>query len=184
MKELEFTHELKIPKERVAVLIGKKGEQKKKIEDSTKTKIEVDSNEGDVTISSDDALNVYNTKELVTAIGRGFNPDVALLLLKVDYVFELINISDYIKSKNDMQRLKGRVIGSEGKCRKLIEKLTDTYICVYGKTIGIIGEVTTAPIARRAIENLLRGSPHGNVYKWLEKQRRDLKRKEMIGEFE
>ncbi len=183
-KELEYTHELRIPKERVAVLIGKKGEIKKHIEDATKTKITIDSKEGDVFISSKDALNVYNTKELITAIGRGFNPEIALLLLKVDYVFELINLNEYIKSKNDLKRIKGRVIGSEGKCRRLIEQLTECYICVYGKTIGIIGEVANAPIARRAIENLLRGSPHGNVYKWLEKQRREMKKRELIQDFE
>jgi len=183
-EELEYTHGLRIPKERVAVLIGKKGEIKKQIEDATKTKITIDSKEGDVFISSKDALNVYNTRELITSIGRGFNPEVALLLLKVDYVFELINLNDYIKSKNDLKRIKGRVIGTEGKCRRLIEKLTECHICVYGKTIGIIGEVVNTPIARRAIENLLRGSPHGNVYKWLEKKRREMKKRELIEDFE
>ncbi len=183
-KEMQYTHEIRIPKERVAVLIGKKGEIKKTIEEATKTKIEIDSKEGDVFISSEDALSVYNTRELVTAIGRGFNPEIALLLLKVDYMFELINLNDYIKGKNDLTRIKGRVIGSEGKCRALIEKLAECYISVYGKTIGIIGEVNNTSIARRAIENLLRGSPHGNVYKWLEKQRREMKRKELIGDVE
>ncbi len=183
-EELEYTHEIRIPKERVAVLIGKKGEIKKQIEDATKTKIKIDSQEGDVFISSKDALNVYNTRELITSIGRGFNPEIALLLLKVDYAFELINLNDYVKSKNDLKRIKGRVIGSEGKCRMLIEKLADCYICVYGKTIGIIGEVANISIARRAIENLLRGSPHGNVYKWLEKQRGEIKKRELIQDFE
>ncbi len=183
-EELEYTHELKIPKERVAVLIGKKGEVKKQIEEATKTKIKIDSEEGDVFISSKDALNVYNTKELVTAIGRGFNPEVALLLLKGDYIFELINLNDYIKSKNDLKRMKGRVIGTGGKCRRLIEQLTECHICVYGKTIGMIGEVNNTSIARRAIENLLRGSTHGNVYKWLEKQRRKLRKRELIQDFE
>lgn len=183
-EDSEYTHEIRIPKERVAVLIGKKGEIKKQIEDATKTKIKIDSEGGDVFISSKDALNVYNTKELIIAIGRGFNPEIALLLLKVDYAFELINLNDYVKSKNDLQRIKGRVIGSEGKCRRLIEKLADCYICVYGKTIGIIGEVANISIAHRAIENLLRGSPHGNVYKWLEKQRGEIKKRELIQDFE
>ena len=37
--DMEFSYELKIPKERVAVLIGKKGEIKKRIEDETSSKI-------------------------------------------------------------------------------------------------------------------------------------------------
>ncbi len=71
-----------------------------------------------------------------------------------------------------MKRLKGRVIGEGGRSRKTIEELTGSYISIYGKTICIIGEPEGAPNARRAVESLLKGSPHGNVYKWLEKQRK------------
>ena len=39
----QYSNELKIPKERVAILIGKKGEVKKELEDRTKTKIIIDS---------------------------------------------------------------------------------------------------------------------------------------------
>jgi len=81
----ELLHELKIPKERVAVLIGKSGETKKEIEKATKTHIEVDSKEGDIFIKANDGLAIYTAKEVITAIGRGFNPEIALLLLKVDY---------------------------------------------------------------------------------------------------
>ena len=173
----EFIYELKIPKERIAVLIGKNGEVKKEIELSTKTKIQVDSTEGDVFISGKDGLGLYNAREVVQAIGRGFNPDIALLLLKSDYLFETINIKDYAgKSKETAIRLKGRVIGMEGKSRKLIEELSESYVSVYGKTISVIGTAESAAIARQAIESLLRGSTHANVYKWLEKKRRELKR--------
>ena len=115
---MEFRYELKIPKERVAVLIGKKGETKREVEIATKSKITVDSQEGDVFISGEDGLGLFNANEVIKAIGRGFNPDVALLLLKPDYVFEPINIKDYAKSKNSELRLKGRVIGKEGKSPK------------------------------------------------------------------
>ena len=52
------------------------------------------------------------------AIARGFNPELSLLLLKPDYAFEIVQIKDYAKTKNSMLRLKGRVIGQEGKSRK------------------------------------------------------------------
>jgi len=77
-----------------------------------------------------------------------------------------------------MLRLKGRIIGKDGKSRKIIESLTETYICVFGKTIGIIGEGEAASIARRAIESLLAGSPHSSVYKWLEKRNREIKQRD------
>jgi len=175
----EFIYETRIPQERVAVLIGTKGEKKREIEKNTKTKIEVDSKEGDITISGEDSLGLYVCREIVTAIGRGFNPEIAHLLLKPDYVLEMLNIKDYAKSKDSEIRLKGRVIGKEGKSRRLIEELSECYITVYGKTISLIGEGESVFLAKRAIELLLKGSEHSTVYKFLEKKRKDLKREAM-----
>ncbi|RLE45469.1 hypothetical protein DRJ25_05625 [Candidatus Woesearchaeota archaeon] len=83
-----------------------------------------------------------------------------------------------------MIRVKGRVIGREGKTRELIEETTETTVCVYGKTIGILGRPENVMIARKAVENLLKGSTHSSVYKWLEKRRKELKREEMLGKDE
>ncbi|HIH05254.1 TPA: RNA-processing protein [Candidatus Woesearchaeota archaeon] len=176
----EYSYELKIPRERVAVLIGKDGETKKAIEADTHTILKVDSREGDVFVSGEDALGLYAAREVIIAVGRGFNPEIAMLLLKQDYVFEMINLTEYTRSKDAMLRLKGRVIGKEGKSRRLIEELTEAYVSVYGKTIGIIGLAENSYAAKHAVESLLEGSPHSTVYKWLEKRRRDLKRKEML----
>lgn len=179
----EYLYELRIPKDRIAVLIGKEGTIKKEIEAETKTKIEVDSKEGDIFISGEEALGLYSCREVIRAIGRGFNPDIAKLLLKPDYAFELIDLKEYVgKSKDMLLRIKGRIIGSEGRTRSLIEELTETYVCVYGKTIGIIGLPEYEAIAREAIEKLLQGSPHSSVYKFLERKRRDIKRAKITGE--
>ena len=175
----EFMYLLRIPKERVAVLIGKDGETKKKIEQETNTALKIDSKEGEIEVTGKDALGLYTSREIIQAIGRGFNPDFALLLLKQDFVFEQVNIADFLKTKDSMQRLKGRVIGTEGKSRRYIEEMTECHISVYGKTIGIIGETENASIARQAVENLLNGSQHSNVYHWLEKKRKEKKRKDL-----
>ena len=96
-----YSYELKVPQERVAVLIGKDGEVKKSIEADTKTQIKVDSLEGDIFIHGKDALGLYTAKEIIRAIGRGFNPEIARLLLKQDYIFEVINLNEFTgKSKN------------------------------------------------------------------------------------
>ena len=177
----EFSYELKIPKERIAVLIGREGEVKKGIEQDTNTTVKVDSKEGDVFIYGKDALGLYSCREVVRSIARGFNPEIAKLLLKQDYTLETIQLNEFTgKSRNNLLRIKGRVIGREGKSRKLIEELSEAYISVYGKTIGIIGLPEAASMAKRAVEALLRGSTHANVYKWLEKRRRELKRKRII----
>ena len=68
--------------------------------------------------------------------------------------------------------MRARLIGREGKARQLMEKLGDVEISIYGKTISIIGKHVDLNITRHAIINLLQGSRHGNVYNYLEKQRR------------
>jgi ribosomal RNA assembly protein len=181
-EKTEFSYELKIPKDRIAVLIGKSGEIKKQIEEETLSNIFIDSKEGDVRITGEDSLGLFSAREIIKAIGRGFSPETALLILKSDYGFELLNISDYIgKSQKKITRLKARVIGTEGKTRKHIEDITETNLSVYGKTIGIIGEAEHVMLARRAIESLLAGATHSSVYKWLEKKKKELERNRMVG---
>ena len=72
------------------------------------------------------------------------------------------------------------LIGKDGKSRKLLEQLTNCDICVYGKTVGIIGSVERDLIARRAVEMILNGSMHATVYKFLETEKRKTKNREFV----
>ena len=177
----QFSYTLKIPLDRVGVLIGPKGVIKKQIEQATHTQLEIDSNEGDVEIRSDSGVYIYEAREIVRAIGRGFNPDIALQLLKQDYSLEVIQVADFAgKNKNASKRLKGRVIGSEGKAKRELENLTNCALSVYGKTVALIGPVEDVINARRAIEDLLAGSTHARVYRFLEGKRRESRMREMM----
>ena len=170
----ELSYEIKIPEERVAILIGKDGEVKKQIEEQTHCKLNI-APEGDVTILGEDGLHLFTTYEIVRAIGRGFNPNSALLLTKQDYVLEMIDMKDIAgKNKNTLMRLKGRIIGKSGKAREEVERLTETYISVYGKTVGIIGEITQAALARQAIAMLIEGAMHKTVFRFLEKKKKEI----------
>src|SRR3989338_1258210 len=60
----EITAELKIPRDRVAILIGKEGSVKKRISDLTQTRLEIDSKEGDVTIYGEDGLRIFEAREV------------------------------------------------------------------------------------------------------------------------
>lgn len=175
-----YAYELKIPKERIAVLIGKKGEIKKEIEKATHAMLAIDSVEGGVTLSGEDTIGMFAARDVIRAIGRGVNPEIALRLLKPDYCLEIINLKEFLGTADTKKlvRLKGRVIGADGKSRRIIEQLTETAICVYGKTIAVVGEIQQVSIAKRAIESLLAGSPHASVYKWLEKNRTAMKMRE------
>ena len=176
-----YQYEIRIPKERIAVLIGTKGKVKKQIEAATCSKLDVDSKEGDVFISGKDSVGLVCSKDIINAIGRGFNPDVAMRLLKQDYCFESVDITDFAKNANDIPRVRGRVIGTGGKSRAKIEELTDTNISVYGKTVSIIGQIDNVAIAKEAIEMLLNGSPHSKVYSKLERKKKENFRKNILG---
>lgn len=176
-----FAYDIKIPRERIAVLIGADGEVKQLIEQQTKTRLVVDSKEGDVNVSGNDAVLLYAAQHIVKAIARGFNPDIALRLLKQDWVFELIDLTNYSTKQNHQQRLKGRIIGTQGRSRAIIEELADASISVYGKTVAIIAPVETMGMAKQAVEDLLSGSQHAGVYKSLERKRRQLRMTSTLG---
>lgn len=167
--------ELKIPKSRVAILIGVKGRSKRKIEKATKTKLKINSDEGLVEIQNPDNLSLFQTEQIIKAIGRGFNPKIALTLLNEENCFELIDMKEFAgKSRDKLKRIKSRLIGTRGKCRKTIETICDVHISIYGKTAGIIGKIEKVQIVRIAIQDILAGAPHDPVYKTLEERMRSL----------
>jgi len=170
-----YSYELRIPKDRVAVLIGKKGSTKRLIEQKTKTKLEV-STSGDVTLKGEDNIALFVTQNIIKAIGRGFNPDIALTLLDENNLLQIIPIKEFTgKSKKKFTRVKARLIGTKGKAKKIIEQTTNTEISIYGKTVSIIGPIENVDLAKRAIEKLLQGAPHAHVYKFIEAQKKEMK---------
>jgi len=177
---IDFEYMLKIPKSRIAPLIGTKGRTKSRLEVESGCELGIDSSEGEVRISGNNPIKLFELRNVVLAIGRGFNPEIAENLFKKDYTLEILNIRDYAKTKNSIIRLRGRVIGEKGKSRKTIEQLTDTNICVFGKTVSIIGHVYDVRDAKRAVDSLLEGGRHANVYSWLEKRRKERIKEEQI----
>lgn len=167
---MDYSYSLKIAKDRVGVLIGPKGEIKKSLETATKCKIFVNSDDAEVKIIGEDPLKLYSLKNSISAIGRGFNPDIAQLLLKQDYMLELIHLKEFVNEKQ-LPRVKGRIIGTGGKSRRTIEELTDCNISVYGKTAAIVGRIDAVSLARQALELLLKGANHSTVFRMLEKRR-------------
>jgi len=176
---------IKIPKDRIGALIGPEGRVKERIEKQLNIEIGIDSETGDVTLTlaptSEDPSVLFRAKEVVTAIGRGFAPDRAFRLVQdEDALLEVIDLREIFgRSLSDLQRLKGRIIGQEGKTRRIIEELTDADISVYGHTVSIIADADEMDIAREAIRMLLQGRQHSSVYRFLHKKRRELKKKKL-----
>jgi ribosomal RNA assembly protein len=170
---------VKVPKERIGVLIGREGEVKAKVEKQTGVRIIVDSEEGDVTVDYSNAKDpsaVLSVMDFVVAIGRGFSPEKAMMVLDDDWYLSVIDIREYVGKKPEhIARMRARVIGTKGKTRRLFEELTGAYMSVYGNTVALIGDTFQLDIARRALDMLLSGSEHAAVYKFLESKRLEIK---------
>ena len=175
----------KIPKDRIGALIGPEGKVKQAIENRLKVELTVDSETGDITImlapDADDPSMLFRGQEVITAIGRGFSPERAFRLLNnEDAVLEIIDLRELFgSSQAELKRVKGRIIGQEGKTRRIVEELTDADVSVHGHTVAIIANLDEMEIAREAIKMLLRGSEHSTVYRYLHRKRRELKKKRL-----
>jgi ribosomal RNA assembly protein len=178
---MKGTERLRIPKTRIAVLIGPEGKVKQRLEKATNTTITVDSEDGLVVIETkedtEDPLATWKARDVVQAIGRGFSPHRAFWLLDEDVYIRVIDLEEYLTTPNQIRRVKGRVIGEGGKTRRNIEELTDTFVSVMGDTVSIIGELENQEVAVSAVTKLLRGAEHSTVYRYLNEQRRTLKRR-------
>jgi ribosomal RNA assembly protein len=176
---------VRIPKERVGVLVGPDGKVKQKIEEKLMVELQIESEAGGVTIVLSERTNdpslLFRAKDVVTAIGRGFSSDHAFRLLRNDDdIFDFIDFRVVFgRSESNIKRIKGRIIGANGKTRKLIEELTDASVVVYGHTVGFIGTFKQVDAARNAVQMLIDGCQHHTVYKYLQRKRSEFKKQRL-----
>ena len=82
---MSFEKLIRIPNDRIAVLIGKSGIVKSKIEEACYVTLDIDGDTGEVLIKAMadvEKIQPFKAMEIVTAIGRGFSPENAMTLLK------------------------------------------------------------------------------------------------------
>lgn len=162
---------IKIPEERVGVLIGKDGETRSTIERMLSVNLTINDG-GGVLIEANNVDSLIKAENIVRAIGRGFSPQRAMRLAEEDIILEIINLRDFVgKSINALTRIRGRIIGRGGKAREMIEELTDTIISVYGHTVSIIGRLEDVELAKEAVMKLIKGAEHTTVYRFLNRKR-------------
>ncbi len=168
---------VKIPAERIGAAIGPNGEIKREIERRTGTKLIFDSDTGSVRVEQGgDPIGALKARDVLKAIARGFSSERAFRLFSDDQYLEITDIRDYAgDSEKAISRLKGRVIGERGKARETIERTTDTYVSIYGKTVAVIGTAEQLVVVREALAMLLGGREHSTVYRFLERKRREAK---------
>lgn len=170
---------VKIPHDRIGVLLGEKGKTKKEIEKECQVTIKIDE-DGEVEIEGDTAHS-YFAKDVIKAIGRGFSIQEALKIINDNYAFFLIDLDEFTKSEKSITRIKGRVIGEKGRIKKDIESATESFLSIYGDTIGIISKIDTMEYAKEAIYMIIDGSQHSSVINYLAKIRKQILGERLTG---
>lgn len=178
-----MTEYVRVPKARLGVLIGKDGTVKREIERRLHLQIEIDKENDTATIEqkdSEDPLAPWRGRDMVKAIARGFSAEKAFLLFNEDLVFEILEMEDFLgKSENAMLRMRARLIGKNGKTRRIIEDMTGAKVAIYGRTVSFIGTFEEVFDAKHACEMLLHGDEHATVYRYLEKLRKKKKKERL-----
>ncbi len=177
---MDFQKTIRVPYERIAILIGSNGSVKKELELRCNVVIKIEGETGEIQIipGSESGFDDKSLRavEIIEAISRGFSPMVAFRLLNEDIVLLIIDLHDTVyKSSNAVTRLKGRIIGANGKSRKTIEELSGASISVYGHTVSFIGTYEETILANDAVLLLGKGRSHKVVYEMLQNARRKAK---------
>ncbi len=145
------------------------------VEDAFGVSLAVDSETGEVTVklaSSAEEADPFRSLQVLDAIGKGFAPGRAMRLKDDETYMDVIDLREYAgKSRNSLERIKGRLIGMGGKARRVIEELSGAYISVYGHTVSSIGTKEQVKLAGTAIRKLSSGGVHKAVYSELQKER-------------
>jgi len=135
----------------------------KQVEKVCKCRITVEE-DGTIEISSKDAFQEFNAKNVVYAFGRGFDIEIALKLVNPDFYFRIIDLGQLESKPERIKQLKARIIGIDGKAKRYMEEVSMAHISVYGDTVSIIGDITQIAEAEVALNTIIDGGTHRLAY--------------------
>ena len=106
---MSFEKLIRIPQDRIGVLIGKSGKTKREVEKRCSVSLQIDSDSGEIFINGSGNftdIQPFKAVEIVLAIGRGFSPENAMKLLEGDNTLHVIDLHDFVgKSADQMEQI-------------------------------------------------------------------------------
>ena len=145
--------------------LGELRRTKNELERRLKVSISIEGKK--VTINGN-AFEEFEALTVLEAMNFGFSAQTALMLKDDDTVFRIIPIKNFTRRK-DLETVKARIIGTQGRTKRTIENLADCQVIVKGNEVGLICPAEEIDYVITGMTNLIRGSKQANVYKFLEK---------------
>ncbi len=164
---------LLIPHKRAALLDDK---TMSRLRERLRCKIELYENE--LTIEGE-SYDEYNAKNVLQAFARGFELDKAFRLLNEDVFFQMTNLKDLFKNREQLQRIKARIIGEKGRAKEYIESTSGADMAVFGGTVSTIGTVDELKVANAGIQVIIDGGMHKTAYIVMDKEKQKIIKSEL-----
>jgi ribosomal RNA assembly protein len=112
----------------------------------------------------------YVAEKVIDALNFGFPFSTAMLIKKEDFIFEIINIKNHTK-RYDLERIRARIIGKNGKTLKTLNQLTNCYFELKDNYVGIIAHPEDLKNGQEAVISIIKGAKQSNVYGFLKKNK-------------
>lgn len=157
-----------VDEDRLGAVIGSKGRVEKYLECELGVEIKIDAQRSKVIIVTNrsNIENGLKAKMVIEAIAHGISFDNAKKLIESsEYTLEIIDISEFVRNRKDLTRIKARLIGQSGRIKTLIEDELNVKIAVRDRYVAILGKYTDVNIAKDVIQTICRGSKYGRALK-------------------
>ncbi|AWR98829.1 KH domain-containing protein [Metallosphaera hakonensis] len=121
--------------------------------------------------------NPYQALKVVSvirAIGLGVPVSDAYKLLGEELIMDIIDLKQVSKDRGPLSRIKGRIIGEGGKTKKIIQEYTGVTVVISDHYVTLLGTYEQIPVARKALELLMKGREHSTVYRFLDRAEQQL----------
>ncbi|MFZ8856218.1 MAG: hypothetical protein ACO2OX_03440 [Candidatus Nanopusillus sp.] len=141
--------------------------------------IKYSKNKNKITVYYEDFYFLYKFDKFVKGLKAGFDIKKLLNILDNDWDILEIDLKLVLEKKiNHIIRIKGRIIGEEGKVLEELKKRTNADIIIKDKYIYVLGDNISLQSAYEGIKRIIKGEKHGTVFNYLDKYIKDLKNKD------